>query len=67
MTVLPDPPQVPQKALETLAELRRRELDTDTELRAAVSAARSQGATWEAIAQALGMTRQNANKRFGKR
>ena len=59
-------PEVPQKALEALAELRRRELDTDQALRAAVSEARSQGATWQQIARALGVSRQNAHARFSR-
>lgn len=50
----------------TLSELRRRELDTDQALRAAVSEARTQGATWEQIGNALGMTRQNAHARFSR-
>lgn len=39
----------------------------DTELRAAVAAARSAGDTWDAIGVALGTSRQAAYQRFGKR
>lgn len=38
----------------------------ETELRAAVAAARAVGDTWDAIGVALGTTRQAAYQRFGK-
>lgn len=39
----------------------------DTELTAAVAAARAAGDTWDAIGVALGTSRQAAYQRFGKR
>lgn len=40
--------------------------ETDALVRAAVSAARSAGCTWEAIGQVLDMSRQAAQQRYGK-
>ena len=55
---------------DTLADLRRarEQLDnTQTAISGLVAEARTQGASWAAIGDALGMTKQGAWERFGKR
>ena len=55
---------------DVLASLRRaRETldNTQTAISALVAEARTQGATWQGIGDALGITRQSAWERFGKR
>ncbi|WP_249021040.1 hypothetical protein [Conexibacter sp. S30A1] len=55
---------------DTLAALRRarEQLDnTQTAISALVAEARAQGASWQGIGDALGITRQSAWERFGKR
>ena len=54
---------VQQVAVETTEETLRRQRE---ELRAAVKAARVNGATWQEIGDSLGVTRQAAWERFGK-
>lgn len=39
----------------------------DSELRAAVDAARAEGDSWTVIGAALGVSRQSAHERFGRR
>ncbi|WP_119696835.1 AsnC family protein [Microbacterium halotolerans] len=63
-TASSEQPQDPIPELFALAE-RRRELSRDEA--ALVRRARVSGYSWEAIATALGITRQAAHKRFGKR
>jgi len=40
--------------------------EAEARLTAAVAAARKQGATWEAIGRAAGMTRQSAHERWSR-
>jgi len=54
----------PLRALRALAE-RRRELNREEE--AIVRRARVQGYSWEAIAAALGVSKQAAHKKFGRK
>ena len=53
---------VQQVAVETTEETLRRQRE---ELRAAVKAARVNGATWQEIGDSLGVTRQAAQQRWG--
>jgi hypothetical protein len=46
------------------AQLRRGAAELEREL---VASARREGATWQQIADALGMSRQSAQQRFGRR
>jgi uncharacterized NAD(P)/FAD-binding protein YdhS len=55
---------------DALADLRRarEQLDnTQTAISALVAEARARGASWQGIGDALGITRQSAWERFGKR
>ncbi|GGH36890.1 AsnC family protein [Microbacterium album] len=62
-TATPDPEE-PIPALFAIAE-RRRALTREEE--ALVRRARMQGHSWEAIATALGITKQAAHKKFGRK
>lgn len=42
-----------------------RKVETETRLRAAITQARTLGATWQEIGDAMGTSRQYANKRYG--
>ncbi|WP_261164982.1 AsnC family protein [Microbacterium sp. Marseille-Q6965] len=57
-------PEQPLSALRRLAE-RRRELSREEE--ALVRRARVLGYSWEAIAMALGVSKQAAHKKFGRK
>ena len=63
-TALASDPDDPIPALFRIAE-RRRELGREEE--AHVRRARLQGYSWEAIATALGITKQAAHKKFGRK
>jgi len=64
---LPDVGHVSRKApLQRLEKLRRLRVDVDRHTRSAVRAARAEGASWETVGRALGVSRQTAWERFGK-
>jgi predicted ArsR family transcriptional regulator len=52
--------------LRAVAEYGDQARHVDQKLRALVAQARSEGASWEQIGQALGITKQAAQQRFGK-
>jgi len=58
---------LPAEPLSALRELARSELELHELRRAQVAAARADGATWEDIGEALGMSRQSAWEYFAKR
>ena len=63
-TALEDSPRDPLPALARIAE-QRRALNRDEE--ALVRRARVSGYSWESIASALGITKQAAHKKYGKK
>lgn len=56
-----------RKPIDLVGEIPLLESAVDDIIAERVEAARSQGLSWEAIAQRLGMSRQAAHKRFGKK
>lgn len=59
--------QEPQAHLDLVVLTRRAQEVTNDLLHDAVASARAAGASWEAIGSALGMSRQAAQQRFGRR
>ena len=57
--VVPDP-------LERLSQLAGHRLELEDQTRSSVVAARSAGATWSQVGQALGVTTQAVHKRYGR-
>ncbi|PFG34551.1 hypothetical protein [Sanguibacter antarcticus] len=57
----------PQAHLDLVAVTQKATTETDALLRAAVDSARGAGCTWEQIGGVLGMTRQAAQQRYGRR
>lgn len=57
----------PQAHLDLVAVARDAQAETDVLLRATVDSARSAGCTWDQIGGVLGMTRQAAQQRYGRR
>ena len=55
------------EALSTINDLRVQIAEAQEAIAAEVAVARANGATWREIGQALGTSRQNAEKRFGPR
>lgn len=53
--------------IETLSELRNLENEVRAATQAAVDACRDEGFSWDEIAQRLGVTRQSAWERYGRR
>lgn len=56
-----------RSALDLVAEIPVLEAAVDQIVADRIAAARAQGLSWEAIAQRLGISRQAAHKRFGRR
>ncbi|SDB89161.1 hypothetical protein SAMN05216410_0724 [Sanguibacter gelidistatuariae] len=57
----------PQAHLDLVAVVRDAQSETDALLRATVDSARGAGCTWDQIGGVLGMTRQAAQQRYGRR
>ena len=62
---MPPPKPDPTDALEAVTEADRAYVAARDHLDAAVAAARANGASWQQIGRALGITRQWAWQRFG--
>ena len=58
-------PDTPKRALRRLATALRHVQAADVALDQAVADARSAGASWAAIGEVLGMSKQSAHERFG--
>lgn len=56
----------PTPTLRAVAEYRDQAQRVDQKLRSLVAQARAEGASWEQVGHALGITKQAAQQRFGK-